>query len=393
MEKLKRILIGSPIHQKPQILEQFLLSLSNLKKETFEVSFLFIDDNSNKESSELLERYKESFTKMMIKKSSESDIYYTDGSTHLWTENLVWKVARFKNFIMEQALKGDYDYLFFIDSDIVLHPETIEHLIRQDKDIISEIFWTKWQPDSIELPQVWLSDQYTLYKKDRNENLDNEQLNIRIYDFINQLRVPGVYEVGGLGACTLISKNALQKGVNFSEIPNVSFWGEDRHFCIRAAALGFKLYVDTNFPAFHIYRETDLKGVQAFYDECLFNGNKKNYDELISILKEGVESLGTYNYITGYKKDWSKYFEGNLLNDLLQDALTNQSKNEEGQLIVKAKTDEIILKTEDDNYATFKFTLSNEGIEKGKSFYEQMNCEATLVKGNRTWFITDFIVK
>ena len=30
--------------------------------------------------------------------------------------------------------------------------------------------------------------------------------------FINMLKKPGIYEVGGLGACTLISRFALDKG-------------------------------------------------------------------------------------------------------------------------------------------------------------------------------------
>jgi len=71
--------------------------------------------------------------------------------------------------------------------------------------------------------------------------------------------MPGVYKVGGLGACTLISRNAISKGVSYDEIYNITFWGEDRHFCIRAAALGIELFVDTHFPAFHIYRRSDLK--------------------------------------------------------------------------------------------------------------------------------------
>jgi len=81
---------------------------------------------------------------------------------------------------------------------------------------------------------------------------------------LNQLKVPGVYTVGGLGACTLISKRAIQAGVNFKEIYNISFMGEDRHFCIRAVALGFELFVDTHYPAFHIYRLSDLDGLAEF---------------------------------------------------------------------------------------------------------------------------------
>ena len=41
------------------------------------------------------------------------------------------------------------------------------------------------------------------------------------------------------------AKKALKAGVNFNLLDNVSFWGEDRHFCVRAVALGFDLFVDT----------------------------------------------------------------------------------------------------------------------------------------------------
>lgn len=71
--------------------------------------------------------------------------------------------------------------------------------------------------------------------------------------------MPGVYKVGGLGDCTLISKKVFESNVSYDKIYNVSFWGEDRHFCIRAAVLGFELYVDTHYQAFHIYRTSYLK--------------------------------------------------------------------------------------------------------------------------------------
>lgn len=391
MENIK-ILIGSPVYQKPRILEEFLISLSKLNTDSFEVTYFFIDDNENEESKEILNRYKSILSNTVIKKSNESGIYNTDGSTHLWTENLIWKVADFKNHIIDYTIVNNFDYLFLIDSDIILHPETIRHLINQNKDIISEIFWTKWQPDSIELPQVWVNDQYTLYKKDREENLENEEINNRILDFINQLKEPGVYEVGGLGACTLISRNALQKGVNFSEIPNVSFWGEDRHFCIRAMALGIKLHVDTHFPAYHIYRESDINGIREFYNSISNIEKPKNYEELINILKSGIENLGTYNYLTGYKRDWSIYFQGYLKENLLKEALSNQDISLEERLVVKATVDNLSLISDDDNFVKFNFNLMNEGISKGKSFFERMNCNASLTKNRETWSITEFNV-
>ena len=42
----------------------------------------------------------------------------------------------------------------------------------------------------------------------------------------------GLYQVGMTGACVLISKPVLEAKVNYDHIYNVSFWGEDRAFCI-----------------------------------------------------------------------------------------------------------------------------------------------------------------
>jgi tetratricopeptide (TPR) repeat protein len=262
----KRILIGSPVHQKPEILKMFLTSLLNLNKDDYEISYLFIDDNIEAASSRLLAQFQQD-NRAFVLKSYSNDQYIKNNHTHLWNESLIWKVAGFKNDIIDFCLYNDYDFLFLIDSDLVLHPKTLNQLVAANKEIISNIFWTKWQPDIIELPQVWVKDFYTLYHSGRNEKLGQEEITSRTAEFLTMLRKPGIYKVGGLGACTLIARSALEKGVNFSEISNVSFWGEDRHFCIRAAALGIDLYVDTHYPAFHIYRDSDLELVHAYMSD------------------------------------------------------------------------------------------------------------------------------
>ncbi|MFD1910349.1 glycosyltransferase [Paenibacillus rhizoplanae] len=78
------------------------------------------------------------------------------------------------------------------------------------------------------------------------------------------MQQPGIYEVGGLGACTLISSSALSSGISYDRVRNISYWGEDRHFCIRSASLGLPLFVDTHFPALHLYRDSDLDLVEEF---------------------------------------------------------------------------------------------------------------------------------
>lgn len=245
-----KILVGTPVRQKPKILREFLFSLEHLEQNNITIDYFFIDDNDDVQSSELLKSFATKTTAHCLISSinfKEKQQFVCNEITHYWTDELTWKLASFKNLIIRHAIQEDYDYLFFIDSDIVLNPKTLEHLVGTGKDIISEIFWTRWTPESQELPQVWLYDFYS-----QNE------------EFIHALKNPGVYEVGGLGACTLISKKALCSGVNFNKVKNVSFWGEDRHFCIRAVVLGYSLFVDTYFPAYHIYRESSLDGLDNF---------------------------------------------------------------------------------------------------------------------------------
>ncbi|MDR2903175.1 MAG: glycosyl transferase, partial [Clostridiales bacterium] len=172
---------------------------------------------------------------------------------------LVRRIAGLKNAIITYAIEQAYDRLFFIDSDLLIDPGLIKHLITQKKDIISEIFWTAWQHGTVPLPNVWQYDKYEM----AHPSLSRADYDEQAAAFLAQLKTPGVYEVGGLGACTLLSAGALKAGLNFSPIRNVSFWGEDRWFCIRAAALGFPLYIDTHFPAKHLYRASDLADVHT----------------------------------------------------------------------------------------------------------------------------------
>lgn len=262
----QRVVIGSPIQEKPNILVEYLKSLEELYHEGVEVSYYFVDNNKSRASSDLLLHFQKSHPNVTIASSQdvEMSIYFKDEYTHLWDEKLIWKVAQLKDQIIQYAREHCFDYLFILDSDLVLHPQTLEQLIRSNKDIISNIFWTQWYPGEIELPQVWLQDEYTFYRKDRQEMLDRDEEWRRSDQFLQLLRQPGIYEVGGLGACTLISRKALEAGMRFAEIPNLSFRGEDRHFCVRAQALGFSLFVETQYPALHLYREADLSKVEAY---------------------------------------------------------------------------------------------------------------------------------
>lgn len=288
VNKMKKILIGSPIKQKPKILKDFLLSLEELDASQLEIYYYFVDDNIDSESKELLKQFQEKNKNVLIKDSKEfiknNYEYIRNSNTHLWKKELIERIILFKNSMIEYAKEKQFNYLFLIDSDIVLNPITLKHLISRNVDIISNIFWTEWKKGQILLPQVWLQNESDFFVNDWDNPLTEEEKWQGTKNFINMLKIPGIYKVGGLGACTLISEKAINSGISFSLIDNISFWGEDRHFCVRARALNLDLYVDTVYPAYHIYRMEDLNGVKNFKT----NGMNPNEYRNITINKASL---------------------------------------------------------------------------------------------------------
>ena len=273
------ILIGSSIRRNPNILEAYLESIEKLNTEDMVVDYMFIDDNDNLKSVKLLADFKHRYKKntmviesnQIISRSGEFGVL--KNGLHAWNNDLIARVALLKDKIIEQAIDKKYDFLFLVDSDIILHPDTLKHLVSLRKDIVSEIFWTDWKATGTTTPAVWLEDENDIVKKSELAGKDRFYEKRETSSFYAMLRVPGVYSVGGLGAITLVSRVALKKGVKYEQLDNVSFWGEDRHFCIRARALGLELWVDTNYPALHIYRDCLLANVDKFYK----NGYKDQY--------------------------------------------------------------------------------------------------------------------
>ena len=267
---MKKILIGSPIRQKIAILRQFLQGLDEADWGDNKISYYFVDDNKEPESSMLLEEFASNHKDTILIKGDslisdkEDNNYVCDSQSHHWKSENINRITLFKDSMIEYCIENGCDYLFLIDSDIVLDRRAPRSLLSRNVDIVSNVFWTQWSIGSSLVPQCfWMPDPYQQYKA-FNVKLDPTEANQMRDDMFNKLKVPGIYKVDGLGACTLISKKALMAGVRFKEVPNLSIPGEDRHFCIRAGVLGFDLYMDTVYPVYHIFREEYLSRVDEF---------------------------------------------------------------------------------------------------------------------------------
>lgn len=106
MDKNRQILIGSPIRQSCDILVNFISFLKNIVKKNLSINYFFIDDNDDVNSSNLLKNFSlESNDKVIIEKGDKIDNYIRTDNMHYWKENLIWKIAEYKNRIIDYTKK------------------------------------------------------------------------------------------------------------------------------------------------------------------------------------------------------------------------------------------------------------------------------------------------
>ena len=250
-ERRASVVIFSPVRLAARVLRETLVELGALQQETVALAYWFYDDNVDPESSRLLRefcRQRHGNARILPGLELGSAIPDRNGSEHVWIRPLIDRVAAIKNLALAEFLKTPAEAIFLVDADIALPSNIIDHLYSLDLDIVSEVFWTRWLPWKPYLPNVWDRQVYSFHSGKS----------------LLRLRSAGQHRVAGLGACTLVRRRPIEQGVSFSRIEGLDLWGEDRHFCVRAACLGFDLYADTVCPPFHVYRESQLAELEAW---------------------------------------------------------------------------------------------------------------------------------
>lgn len=271
---LKKILLFSSLCKPKSILELSLPSWLKQEADGFTYDILLYNDNKEVDA----EKFTEEFVGLH-EKVSLLDSLFTDVSTykkHHWTQESVDRIIDIKNRALEISLEHDYDAIFMVDADLVLHSQTLQHLVELEKDFVFEVFWTVFTDQTFAKPNCWDVHSWDYY--------DAES--------ILKLKEKGTYQVGAGGACTLLSNKAVRAGVNFSKIKNMPFGGEDRHICTRAEVLGFPIFIDTHLPAFHVFNHTLIKEAKNWF----LNGCSEDY------FQDWLDSQWKHRVIASQKK-------------------------------------------------------------------------------------------
>ena len=241
---MKKILITAPVHQDIKVFKEYLWSLNRLIiPDGYEVYKYFYLHNAGNLKKFLQPNEYEIINDNV--KIEESNI------THIWKPENFKAVCKMRTMALEKARNEKYDYVFTVDSDIILHSETLIDLLKANKDLISKAYWTAWDSN---YPWLMMPNFYDY--RDENEHV------IYTHD-LNAYKIMGTYVVGvTCGPLLISSKIFNNKLINYYPIKNLSssYW-EDYAFAVRckAAFPDIDIYTNTIHLAKHLYRKEDYE--------------------------------------------------------------------------------------------------------------------------------------
>jgi len=314
----------------------------------------------------------------LIANISQLDIKLESGISILKRHQIV--IAR--NKIVETALEGKFDYILWIDDDMVIKPgvNLVGKLIRHDKDIVAPLFFARQYPF---IPMLFkrklMGTKFTVY--DNFVDYDKEEKDKN-----------GLIKVDGIGFGCILMKVSI-----FDKLAKPYFWsneyfGEDLFFCENATRAGFDIYVDTTVDVGHIGEpfatwefmhtkekaanyeflrqkaERDEVTANKFYEDIKWNPDKK-----VSVI------------LTSYNKP--RYIK------LAIDSMLSQTYPNWELLIMDDNSDKVvkdmILSYEDERIRTFFSDITEENRFKNVRYSWLINKALETATGDYISYMTD----
>ena len=277
------IVIGCPIRNRGWILPLYLKHIYNLNydKKSIILKFLLNDCSKNDTSESILNEFKSDYIHLYKDIIIDKEDYGHPTDERLDRKNRgVYKAfAIVRN--KWKTCNFEYDYLFSVDSDILLHPETLNILLesfnmKRDAGMVSALISNDisgrgiWQQG---INNTMLSSIRKNYRCDYCTHLFNSEYPEWCLYYINnpqngnficdkyirnqkklcktirykKPKINSILEVEYTGACALIPSN-IANICDYEEHTS----GEDYKFCANIKSLGYKIYCNSNVNPRHI---------------------------------------------------------------------------------------------------------------------------------------------
>lgn len=268
--RITHIVVGTAIRKPPAIVAAYLAHLAAQDlPPNHRLTYAFVLDTADPAVRDLVTSFVQTHGGWIADSPAPDQQDFADDQdrTHLWTDSAMARVGALKNRIIQHALDVRADYLWFVDADLLCDRYTLRSLLDAKGRIVCGVYWTRWhkpyQGQVIHAaPQVWLNHPYVLHGRGWTEPEFRKAL-------VERRLVP----VYGQGACTLIRRDVLEAGVDFTRLPDLpttGMWqGEDRHFCVKAERLHIPMLADAWPNIFHVYHPEDADQIGAWSQELL----------------------------------------------------------------------------------------------------------------------------
>lgn len=148
-------------------------------------------------------------------------------------------IDQIRNLIAHWATK--YDYLFSVDSDIVVPSDALTKMLAADKDVISGLYIQR-------IPNTHTVEVY----------MDNDQGGFVHIPYQQLKPINGVVEIAACGMGCALIKSTVFKSIDYphfvyrSALNHDHTFSEDVFFCQRARQHGFRIWADTTIQCDHI---------------------------------------------------------------------------------------------------------------------------------------------
>ena len=148
-----------------------------------------------------------------------------------------YSIGDSRNLIVQHALEIGYDYIMWIDSDMILPKNTLKKLMSHDKDIVSGVYAYKILGGENAVAKRFVKDKVDTYG-------DIPLKEIR--------ETETLMEVDGIGFGCVLTKVDIFRNIRKPWFKYSTKMGEDIYFCRKAQAKGYKIFLDTSILCGHV---------------------------------------------------------------------------------------------------------------------------------------------
>ncbi len=251
-----KVLVAAPVYEGARkVIHEFITACKNLDYENFDI--LLVDNSKEDDFYDYL-KSKEWDKISIIRDDSNEEFSMT-------------RLVHSRNLIIKEAREGEYDYLLMLDSDVIVPPDIINRLIKDEKDIVGGVYYNffniqgtmKWMPVAFKF--------LTMREKEEMKNLGFKlDIDSKITRWISEEEIKSgdLLEIDfAQSGCLMLSRKAFgsldygKSGDYLDSSKSKIIIDECSVIMNNARDKGFKSYLDTKLICRH---EIEYKGGQSW---------------------------------------------------------------------------------------------------------------------------------